>query len=72
MLFYKNDRKGFVLFRVYGEGGFFLLGDEVSESYCYEVSDIFNGLEDTTLTGKNGTWSGPYHRCTLLIAFHLE
>ena len=69
---YKYDRNGFVEFWVYGAGEFYL-GNEKSESYCAFVSDAFEGLENTTLTGKNGTRDkGPYHHCTRLVAIQFE
>ena len=70
--FWKNDTSGFVVFWVFGKGGFYL-GNESSESDCWNVSDAFEGLEDTTLTGKNGTCDeGPFHHCVRLIAVQLE
>ena len=69
--FFKNSY-GFVWFGVFCVGGFFL-GNERSDSYCGCLSKAFKGLEDTTLTGKNGTWrEGPYHHCARLVAFQLE
>ena len=69
--FYENGSKGFVWFGVYGEGGPFL-GDESSDSYCWQVSHTFEGLDDTTLTGKNGTDEGPFHHCARLVSVQLE
>ena len=70
--FWNSDSNGFVDFWVDGVGGFFL-GNEWSESYCENVSRGFEGLEDTTLMGKNGTFDkGPFHRCTRLVAVQLE
>ena len=66
-----ND-SGFVCFTVSGYGWFWL-GDERSDSFCFELSTGFEGLEDTTLTGEKGSWtSGPYHHCTRLLAVHLS
>ena len=71
--FCKNSSGGFVDFWVTGEGGFFL-GNEKSNSYCWNMSDAFEGLEDTTLTGQNNTnWRNPpYHHCARLVAIQLE
>ena len=72
--FDKNGRKGFVFFGVYGFGGFFL-GNQTSDSYCWDISRVCDGLVDTTLTGKNNGGdkdNGEYHRCTRLIAVQLE
>ena len=71
--FCKNDRWGFVFCGVYGCGGFYL-GNESSESYCWNVSCAFEGLEDTTLTDQNNTNYNfpPYHHCTRLVAIQLE
>ena len=70
--FYKSDY-GFVWFGVYGVGSF-TLGNEKSESFCMDLSVVFEGLEDTTLTGQNnpGTGdNGQYHHCTRLVALQL-
>ena len=64
-----NDRNEFVMF---GVGGHFSLGNEKSDSWCWAMSDGFEGLERATLTGKNGHWAqGPYHHCTRLVAVRL-
>ena len=69
--FFKNDSRGFVDFWV--NGGNFSLGNEGSDSYCCDMSRGFEGLEDTTLTGKNGDWFiEPYHRCARLVAVRLS
>ena len=69
---FKNSSYGFVVFWV-GDAGWFYLGNEKSYSYCRNLSDAFEGLDDTTLTGKNGRWKeGPYNHCTRLVAIQLE
>ena len=67
---FNKGENGFVWFYV-SEGGF-TLGGERSDSYCNTMSRVFEELEDTTLTGKNGTWQGPYHHCTRLVTVQLE
>ena len=69
--FRKNLSGGFVAFRVYGGGGF-VLGNESSRSFCCDLSCGFEGLGDTTLTGKNSGYEGPFHHCTRLLAIQLE
>ena len=70
--FFNNYSDGFVWFCVSGSGWFYL-GNERSKSFCMNMSLVFEGLEDTTLTGKTGSWDkGPYHHCTRLVAFQLE
>ena len=70
--FWKNDSNGFVRFWVNGEGGFYL-GNERSDSYCWNMSRGFEGLQNTTLTGKTYHYpDGPYHHCTRLVAVQLE
>ena len=70
--FYKNGHNGFVGFWVDENFGF-RLGNERSDSNCVNMSLAFEGLENTTLTGKNGTWyEGPFHHCTRLVAVQLE
>ena len=75
--FLKDDRKGFVGFGVGGAG--FYLGNERSDSYCYDMSRGFEGLKDTTMTGQNNSLqtdifcrNPPYHRCTRLVAVQLS
>ena len=66
--FYKDDSDGlFVDFWVDGAGGFFL-GNEKSETWCVDLSDGFEGIEDTTLTGTNRE----KFTCTRLVAIQLE
>ena len=73
LIFWKSCVYGFVSFWVFGGGGF-RLGNEKSRSFCVHVSGAFEGLEDTTLTGKN--WERPnfgeYHHCTRLVAIQLS
>ena len=70
--FFKNNINGFVGFYV-NMAGEFRLGNERSNSYCRDLSDAFEGLENTTLTGKNLTCDeGPYHHCTRLVAVQLS
>ena len=70
--FWKYYSRGFVWFGVRGNGGFFL-GNERSNSYFWFMSNAFEGLADTTLTGKDGTWmEGPDHHCSRLVAILLE
>ena len=59
----KNANGWFVQFWVFGCGGF-SLGNERSQTSCAALSSAFEGIEDTTLTGK----SGEAHRCTRLVA----
>ena len=72
--FWMDDFNGFVEFGVFGIGGGFWLGDERSESYCWNMSYAFEGLENTTLTGNNNTYwrDPPHHHCSRLIAIQLE
>ena len=71
--FFKDDSSyGFVWFSVFCSAGFWL-GNEKSKSYCKNLSDGFEGIEDTTLTGPNGDWFiDPYHHCTHLVAVRLS
>ena len=70
--FYKSDSRGFVDFGVSGVGGF-TLGNEMIDSYCWKMSCAFEGLENTTLNGKNYHYpDGPYHHCARLVAVRLE
>ena len=60
-------------FVVFQGGGLFHFGNEKSITYCHKLSRGFVGIEDTTLTGNNGSaFEGPYHLCTRLVAIQLE
>ena len=69
--FWKNDSYGFAMFWVDWTGGFWL-GNESSNSFCSNMSRLFEGLEDTTLTGNANQSNGSYHHCTRLVAVQLE
>ena len=71
--FWEGDRFGFLAFHVDGYGAF-TLGDEKSDCHCWNMSDGFEGLENTTLSGDNNTQFQypPHHHCARLIAVHLE
>ena len=70
--FWKNNNYGFVLFGVSPVGEFYL-GNERSNSFCYNLSRGFEGLEDTTLTWENTIYvTGPFHHCIRLVAVQLE
>ena len=66
-----SDNNGFVFF---GCSGGFGLGNERSCTWCGDLSEAFEGIEDTTLTGQTNPGSfdnGQHHHCTRLIAVHL-
>ena len=65
--FYEDDQFGFIQFSVNNVGGFWL-GNMSSLSFCYNLSQAFDGLMDTTLTGKDCD----NHRCTRLMAIQLS
>ena len=69
--FYKNQGRGFVAFWVSDVGGFYL-GNQSSNSCCSNMSNGFEGIQDTTLTGKTGTNDVPYHYCTRIVAVQLS
>ena len=65
--FFKNAcYRWFVMFET--NTGSFPLGNEKSITYCVNVSWAFEGIENTTLTGKD---RGSFY-CCRLIAIHLE
>ena len=67
VLVLKNSKYGFLSFD--GEAGWLFLGNERSTTWCQHLSEVFEGIEDTTLTGKpNGTT----HRCARLVSLHFE
>ena len=73
-VYFSLGDSGRVLFSAGGNaGGGFWLGHEKSDSYCHDLSRGFKGLEDTTLSGNDGTWQhGPYFHCARLIAVQLS
>ena len=52
VFFEKDHPCGFLDFSARGPG-VFCLGDECSDSYCRDLSNVFEGLEDSTLSGRN-------------------
>ena len=66
-----KDTNGLIDFWVDGVGGF-NLGNERSNSYCWNMSNVFEGLENKTLTGKSGLGDEDAHHCTRLVAIQLE
>ena len=69
-----NSDWGFVYFGVY-DAGSFCLGNEKTDSFCETLSNVFEELEDTTLTGKNlasPDCDDENHHCTRLVAIQLE
>ena len=68
----ENCSNGFIKFGD-GNGHYFYLGNEQSDSYCYNLSGMYDGIQDTTLTGKNGSSSNTYHFsssfCFLMFLF---
>ena len=72
VLFCQNDNKGLVSFGWYFSGSFFI-GNERSDSMCWNLSCVFEGLNNTTLSGKDESWhNGPYHHCVGLIAVQMS
>ena len=69
--FFKDEPDGRIVEFGGGEGWFFL-GNERSDMWCVDLSEGFEGIEDTTLTGKTGDYMGPYHHCCRLVAIQLE
>ena len=75
--FHKYNASGFVEFSVSGCGSFWL-GNERSRSNCQSMSRAFQGIQNTTLTGKSGSFNrgpfqrGPFHHCTRLVAIQLS
>ena len=73
--FYKGWPAGFVLFWAGCFASGFCLGNERSESFCDEVSFVFEGLENTTLTGNfipRFDRTGPRYHCARLVAVQLS
>ena len=63
---------GFVGFWVTGKGSF-TLGNASSRSACCGLSNAFEDIADTTLTGVSGFSDvGPFHHCTRVVAFQIQ
>ena len=68
----ENSINGFVNLWMNGCGCFYI-GQEKSHAFCSLLSNGFEGLEDTTLSGNDGTWDcGLFHHCTRLVAAQLS
>ena len=67
--FYKDDFPGRFVEFYGGGGGCFYLGNERSRTYCIDVSDAFEGLENTTLTGMKNSEN---FTCCHLVAIQLK
>ena len=68
--FFKDNSDGqFVRFWGGGGKGGFFLGNERSDSNCISLSQDFEGIENTTLTGKKN--DGDF-TCCRLVAIQLE
>ena len=49
------------------------LGNEVSKTWCSSLSSLFDGLDDTTLAGKDGLNDAETcHRCVRLVGVELR
>ena len=68
VMFFKNAPNG-IFVDVGGGYGYFFLGNEKSDTYCYNLSHVFVGIENNTLTGK---LNGGRFTCTRLVAVHLQ
>ena len=68
--FFKNDIYGFVEFKVVC-GGHFWLGDERSHSFCWDMCDACEELQNKTLSGKSGIRDEDEHHCARLVAVRL-
>ena len=64
-----NERNGLLWFWVNKHGGIWL-GNDRSASFCCGLVDIFVGLEQTALTGRQKY--GPYHTFMRLVAIQME
>ena len=66
--FLKNNSYGSFINIGGGYGGF-ILGNEKSDTYCFDLSSGYVGVEGTTLTGKP---NGERFTCTRLVAVRLQ
>ena len=73
MFFYRNRFEGRFLDFGVGDCGFGL-GDEQAPTCCWCVSWVFDGMDDTTLTGKScEVWeSEKTHHCSRILAVQVE
>ena len=68
--FYKDNSNGRFV-DIGGFAGCFYLGNEKSRTWCYNLSYGYEGIEDTTLTGKPNGYPN-FHHCTRIVAIQLE
>lgn len=68
--FYAHDRDDWFVKFGGNQYGRFGLGSESSRTWCEGLSNMFEGLDDTTLTGKTGKQFR--YKCKRLVAFYLE
>ena len=67
--FYVNEHRGWFLWFWNDYESGFCLGNERSETWCYELSSGFVNLQDDTLTGK--TEYPDFHRCCRILAIQM-
>ena len=67
VLFFKNHTYGFISFD--GESGWLFLGNQSSNTWCHHLARVFEGVYDTTLTGKKDREN---FTCTRLAAVQLQ
>ena len=54
------------------DSGYLWLDNERSKSNCIWVSNVFEGIQDTTLTGKTRLEDEDEHHCARMVAVQLE
>ncbi len=64
---WENHPYGFIRFGSGGDFGCFSFGNKKSNSFCCDTSKEYEGLDDLTLSGKNGDFFGPYFHCRRLV-----
>ena len=70
--FKESFKRWFVRFRFRGADGFDF-GDPQSDTCCVNLSDVFEGMDDTTLTGTTDQLeAGNPFRCERLLAVQLD
>ena len=69
VMLYTNETSGWFLWFWNDYESGVCLGNERSETWCYELSSGFVGIEDDTLTGNSEY--PDLHRCCRIIAVHM-
>ena len=67
---YADDKRGFFQFWVWLKSCFWL-GNETSNCFNFNMANMFENLDDLTLTGMNYDFEPPFYHCARLMVVQL-